>query len=201
MNPLEAALRPVASVLNRNIRSTTPARELCEKLDGSVIAVRVRNTALATWFLIHEDCLELTTECNAEPDVVISGSLLTLAAMSGESGISALRDGSLELTGDAHIADRFQRLLSFAKPDIEEELSGVIGDVTAHKLGELARGVSKWGRDARSTMGANIREYLQEESRDVPSRYEVDRFVSDVNALRDDVERLEARINRLQADS
>jgi ubiquinone biosynthesis protein UbiJ len=72
MNPLEAALRPVASVLNRNIRSTTPARELCEKLDGSVIAVRVRNTALATWFLIHEDCLELTTECDAEPDVVIS---------------------------------------------------------------------------------------------------------------------------------
>jgi hypothetical protein len=39
MNPLETALRPVASVLNRNIRSTTPARELCEKLDGSVIAV------------------------------------------------------------------------------------------------------------------------------------------------------------------
>jgi ubiquinone biosynthesis protein UbiJ len=50
-------------------------------------------------------------------------------------------------------------------------------------------------------MGANIREYLQEESRDVPSRYEVDRFVSDVNALRDDVDRLEARINRLQEDS
>jgi ubiquinone biosynthesis protein UbiJ len=201
MNPLEAALRPVASLLNRNIRATTPARELCEKLDGSVIAVRVRNTALATWFLVHEDCLELTTECDAEPDVVISGSLLTLARMSGESGVNALRDGSLELTGDAHIADRFQRLLLFAKPDIEEELSGVIGDATAHKLGELARGISQWGRDARSTMGANIREYLQEESRDAPSRYELDRFVSDVNALRDDVERLEARINRLRGDS
>jgi ubiquinone biosynthesis protein UbiJ len=201
MNPLEAALRPIASVLNRNIRSTTPARELCEKLDGSVIAVRVRNTALATWFLVHGDCLELTTACDAEPDVVISGSLLTLARMSGQSGVSALRDGSLELTGDPHIADRFQRLLSFAKPDIEEELSSVIGDATAHKLGELARGVGQWGRDARSTMGANIREYLQEESRDAPSRYEVERFVSDVNTLRDDVERLEARINRLQADN
>jgi ubiquinone biosynthesis protein UbiJ len=200
MNPLEAALRPIASVLNRNIRSTTPARELCEKLDGSVIAVRVRNTALATWFLVHGDCLELTTACDAEPDVVISGSLLTLARMSGQSGVSALRDGSLELTGDPHIADRFQRLLSFAKPDIEEELSSVIGDATAHKLGELARGVGQWGRDARSTMGANIREYLQEESRDAPSRYEVERFVSDVNTLRDDVERLEARINRLQGD-
>ena len=50
-------------------------------------------------------------------------------------------------------------------------------------------------------MGANIREYLQEESRDATSRYEVDRFATNVNTLRDDVDRLEARINRLQGDN
>ncbi len=200
MNPLEAVLRPIASVLNRNIRETTPARELCEKLDGAVIAVRVSNTSLSTWFIVHEDVLELTTDYDGEPDVIISGSLLTLARMRGEAGLAALRDGSLELTGDAHTAERFQRLLALAKPDLEEELSGVVGDVAAHRVGELVRGIGKWGRDARSTMGANIREYLQEESRDAPSRYEVDRFTRDLGTLRDDVERLEARINRLRAD-
>jgi ubiquinone biosynthesis protein UbiJ len=46
-------------------------------------------------------------------------------------------------------------------------------------------------------MGDNIREYLQEESRDVPSRYEVERFSKRVNDLRDDVDRLAARIRRL----
>ena len=200
MNPLEAALRPVANVLNKNIRSTTPARELCRKLDGTVVAVRVRNTTLATWFVVHNDCLELTTECAAEPDVVITGSLITLARMAGEAGVGALRDGSLELTGDAHLADEFQQLLEYAKPDIEEELSGVVGDAAAHRLGEIARGVSSWTRNASSTMGANIREYLQEEGRDAPSRYEVDRFAGNVNTLRDDVDRLEARIDRLQDD-
>ena len=54
-----------------------------------------------------------------------------------------------------------------------------------------------WAIDARATMGANIREYLQEERREVPSRYEFERFGNNVNALRDDVARLEARINRL----
>ncbi len=200
MNPLEAALRPVANVLNKNIRATTPARELCRKLDGTVVAVRVRSTSLATWFVVHTDCLELTTECDAEPDVVITGSLITLARMAGDAGVGALRDGSLELSGDAHLADDFQQLLEYAKPDIEEELSGVVGDVAAHRLGEIARGVSNWTRNASSTMGANIREYLQEESRDAPSRYEVDRFAGNVNTLRDDVDRLEARINRLQDD-
>ena len=200
MNPLEAVLRPIASVLNRNIRETTPARELCKKLDGAIIAVHVSNTAMSTWFIVHEDMLELTTDYDGEPDVIIGGSLVTLARMGGDPGLSALRDGTLELTGDAHTAERFQRLLSLAKPDLEEELSGLVGDVAAHRVGEVVRGIGKWGRDARETMGANIREYLQEESRDAPSRYEVDRFADDVGTLRDDVDRLEARIKRLQDD-
>ena len=200
MNPLETALAPLAGVLNRNIRTTTPARELCARLAGTVIAIRVRNTALAAWFVIGEESLELVMDCDDEPDVVISGSLLTLARMAGENGIDALRDGSLELTGDAHAAERFQRLMAYAKPDLEEELSGVVGDIAAHRIGNIARGIRDWTRDARSTMGANIREYLQEESRDLPSRYEVDRFAERVGALRDDVERLEARLDRLQGD-
>ena len=198
MNPLETALAPLAGVLNRNIRTTTPARELCAKLAGTVVAIRVRDTALAAWFVIGEESLELVMECEAEPDVVISGSLLTLARMAGESGMDALRDGSLELTGDAHAAERFQRLMAYVKPDLEEELSGVVGDIAAHRIGDIARGIRDWTRDARSTMGANIREYLQEESRDLPSRYEVDRFAERVGTLRDDVERLEARLDRLQ---
>ena len=200
MNPLEVVLRPVANILNRNIRETTPARELCDKLDGTVVAVRVRDTGLAAWFIVHDGILELATDYDGEPDVLISGSLLTLARMSGESGMQALRDGSLELAGDAHKAERFQRLLAFAKPDIEEEISGIVGDLAAHRLGEIARGLGEWGRNARTTMSDNVREYLQEESRDVPSRYEMERFTSDVGRLRDDVDRLEARINMLRSD-
>ena len=200
MNPLEIALRPIAGILNRNIQATTPARDLCRKLSGKVVAIRVRGTALATWFIVSDDELEMTTEHDAEPDVVITGSLLSLVRMASESDLDALREGSIELAGDAYVADNFQRLLTFAKPDIEEELSGVVGDVAANRLGEIARGVGNWSRDARATMGANIREYLQEESRDVPSRYEVERFADNVGRLRDDVERLEVRINRFGKD-
>jgi ubiquinone biosynthesis protein UbiJ len=200
MDALEAALRPIASLISRNLSESTPARELCLKLSGTVVAVRVRNTALAAYFIVNDEALDVVTSAAVEPDVVITGSIITLARMAGQSGEAAIRDGSLDLTGDAETARDFQQLLSFAKPDIEEELSGIVGDVTAHRLGEIARGVSRWGRDARSTMGANIREYLQEESRDAPSRYEVDKFSSNVSTLRDDVDRVEARLNRLLKD-
>jgi len=201
MDVLEAALRPVANILNRNIQESTPARELCSQLSGTVVAVRVRDTALAAYFVVSDDVLQVVADTSSEPDVIIVGSLITLARMAGASGEAAVRDGSLDLTGDAELAAQFQQLLTFAKPDIEEELSGVVGDVAAHRLGELARGLGRWGREARSTMGANIREYLQEESRDAPSRYEVERLSSSVSTLRDDVDRLEARLKRMQADN
>jgi ubiquinone biosynthesis protein UbiJ len=200
MSALEAALRPIASLLNRNISESTRARELCLKLSGTVVAVRVRNTALAAYFVVNDEALDVVTSSTDEPDVVITGSIIALATMAGQSGEAAIRDGSVDLTGDAETAAEFQQLLAFARPDVEEELSGVVGDITAHRLGEIARGVGRWGRDARSTMAANIREYLQEESRDAPSRYEVDTFSSNVSTLRDDVDRVEARLNRLLKD-
>jgi len=175
MDPLETLLRPVARILNRNIQETTPARELCVKLDNKTVAVRVKDTALAMYFEIRDEVVLLATDSEAEPDVVISGSLLTLAGMAKSSNAGALRDGSLDLTGDAYTAQAFQELLALAKPDIEEERA----------------------REARSTMGSNIREYLQEERAEVPSRYEVEKFASAVDLLRDDVARLEARFNRL----
>jgi ubiquinone biosynthesis protein UbiJ len=42
-------------------------------------------------------------------------------------------------------------------------------------------------------------EYLQEEGRDLPTRVEVDEFLEGVDRLRDDTERLEAKLARIEA--
>ena len=201
MDALDAVLRPIVRLLNRNIQESTPARELCGKLSGTVVAVRVRDTALAAYFIVGDDTVDVLATTAEEPDVIVNGSIFTLGRMAGQSGEAAIRDGTLDLSGDAALADQFRQLLVFARPDIEEELSAIVGDVAAHRMGEMARGLGRWGRAARSTTGANIREYLQEESRDVPSRYEIDKFAADVGTLRDDVDRIEARLNKLQDDS
>ena len=200
-SPLEALLRPIADVLNRNITEITPAREIASELNGTTVAIRVRDSALCAYFVFDDDVVALATEYTDDPDVVITGSLITLARMLQGSGEAAIRSGDVDLTGDAATAQRFQKLLDLAQPDIEEELSRVIGDVAAHRIAEIARGVGKWARDARSTMGGNIREYLQEESRDVPTRYEVDRFTQQVGTLRDDVERVAARLKRFESNN
>ncbi len=199
MDALETLLRPLTRLINRRIAATTPARELCGDLQGRVIAVRVRNTGLAMYVRVDAGELSLLGSYDAEPDAAITGSLLSLARLAGESGEAAVRDGSLELTGDAEVARAFQRLLEYGRPDVEEELSGLVGDVAAHEIGEFARRLGRWGEQARDTMRQNLSEYLQEESRALPTRYEVEEFHERVEALRDDAARLDARLKRLES--
>jgi len=200
MDPVQTLLRPAIAVVNRNIGETSTARELCAELADSVVAVRVSDTALAAYFTVHDDCVELSECSDKEPDVVISGSLLSLSRMMINPDPALLRDGTVELTGNVEVAQRFQMLLKVARPDLEEEASTLVGDVAAHRLGSMARGLRRWSQEARATMGSNIREYLQEESRETPSRYEADEFSDNVGSLRDDVDRAEARLNRLRGD-
>ncbi len=201
MNSLETLLRPVEMLLNRNIAASTPARELAAELLGKVVAIRLENTALAMYFTFEPDFVVLSGDSDAEPDVVIAGSLLTLARLATVPGDARFEPGTIDLTGNVEAARAFQRLLTHTRPDIEEELSGLIGDVAAHRLGLVASGMRSWANSARSTMAMNIREYLQEESRDLPTRYEVERFIREVDTLRDDVERLAARMEHLEGKS
>lgn len=200
MNQLEILLRPLAALLNRQIRAKTPARDLCAELEDRVLAVRVKDTALAMYISVGAGEIILSSECQSDPDVVISGSLLSLASLAGPKGGEVLRDGTLDLTGETSLAQQFQDLLRYGRPDLEEELSGVVGDVAARAVGDFARSVERWGKEARSTLQQDVTEYLQEESRTVPSRYETDAFRKQVELLRDEVARYEARLTRFEAE-
>ncbi len=187
-------LRPVADLLNRVVQQKTPARELVAELEGSVIAVRVRNTGLAIAMHIVDGELLLGEDVPDAPDVVVTGNPIALARLAGSAGESLVRSGEVDISGDAVLADRFRKLLRLATPDPEETLAGAIGDAPAHRLGELARAIAAWGRAGSETLAQNVAEYLTEERRVVPRHDEMRSVRTRLDTLTDDVARLEARI-------
>lgn len=197
MNSLEPLLRPVAAMINRQIGAKTPARELCGELDGRTFALRVADTTLAMYLTVDDGAVILSGAYVDDPDVVATGSAISIARLAGPAAEDLIRAGAVEIEGDAVLASQFRKLLRYGQPDLEEELSTVIGDVAAHGIGEFLRGVSGWTRSASTTMQQNIGEYLQEESHAVPGRHEADEFRADVDSLRDDVARFEARLKKL----
>jgi ubiquinone biosynthesis protein UbiJ len=119
--------------------------------------------------------------------------------MGGEqSGSDQLFSGDVEISGDTQLAQHFSHFMNTLEIDWEEQLSKLTGDVVAHEVGNLLRGFSEWGQDQLTTSRLNLQEYLTEELRLLPSRCEVEEFLADVDTLRDDLDRLDARIGLLR---
>jgi ubiquinone biosynthesis protein UbiJ len=131
-------------------------------------------------------------------DAVISGSPPALLQMFKSATPSAQTRSSVQIRGDAEIANLYRELFAAARPDLEEELSRVIGDLPARHLSQLALSVRTWARRARRTAGENIAEYLQEEGRDLVTKTEMEEFLRGVDGVRDGVDRIEARLKGLE---
>jgi ubiquinone biosynthesis accessory factor UbiJ len=191
-------LTPLESLLNRNIAASAAARSLCKRLDAKVLAVHMAGLPLSIYFRSQGESMVLDTQHEGEPNATLSGTPLSFLRLVGPSPEAAFRGGSVHIQGDAEVAQAFSELLKQARPDVEEELSRVIGDVAAHQVGNIARSALSFARRASETLHQNVAEYLQEESRDLPSRTEADEFIAGVDKLRDDADRLAARLALLE---
>jgi ubiquinone biosynthesis protein UbiJ len=192
-------LSRLEELLNRNVAESRRAQALCRQLDGRAIELEVRDTPFRLYMEARDGRIALADRRETEADARLSGTPLSLLALAGPGAEGRLRSGTVRIEGDAEIAQRFRELLEQARPDVEEELSRVIGDVAAHRVANFARGILDLGRRATDSLATSAAEYLQEEGRDLPVRIEVDEFLKDVDRLRDDTERLEARIARVEA--
>ncbi|HUG02814.1 MAG TPA: SCP2 sterol-binding domain-containing protein [Steroidobacteraceae bacterium] len=187
-------LRPFASVLNRNIAASARARGLLAQVAGRSIEFRITSTPVRLRVVAGALGISIEAGGDMPPDATIEGSPLMFARLATGDAMQSLRAGGAQISGDAEIAQVFQKLFAAARPDFEEELSRVTGDVAAHEIAGFARGALAFGRRARDTFAANMAEYLTEESRDLPTRIEVDEFLADVDRLREATGRLEARL-------
>ncbi|HEY4367999.1 MAG TPA: SCP2 sterol-binding domain-containing protein [Steroidobacteraceae bacterium] len=186
-------LAPLESILNRNIAASATARRLCKQLEGKVLNVQLSGLPVSISFRSDGERMRLDTKPGT-PNAKLSGSPFSFLRLAGPKPEMALRSGAVHIEGDAEVAQTFSELLKHARPDFEEELSRVVGDVAAHQIGNVARTALAFGRRASNTFAQNVAEYLQEEGRDLPTRTEADEFVAGVDKLREDVDRLEAKL-------
>jgi ubiquinone biosynthesis protein UbiJ len=203
--PATAAwLASAEALLNRCIDSSAQAGALARRLQGTSLQIDVEGVTRIR-AVAHRGRLALLTgaEGSAEADATISGSppalLQLLRAGTNPEPRSAAGGRPAQIRGNAEIANQYRELFMLARPDPEEELSRWIGDIPARRLSEIARHTLEWARRARRNAGENIAEYLQEESRDLVNRTELEEFLRGVDELRETFDRIEARLGRLEA--
>jgi ubiquinone biosynthesis protein UbiJ len=198
-NPLQLLLEPVAAAFNRNVAQSGRAAQLAAQLEGRVLALRLEGTPVTLYFKVADGRIALETSHDGPTDASLAGTPFGLLSLVGPAAADRMRSAGIRIEGDAEVAQRFQGLLQQAQPDLEEELSRVVGDVAAHQVANFARGFFDWGRKAADSLAVNVAEYLQEEGRDVPTRVELEEFLESVDHLREAADRLEARLTRLES--
>jgi ubiquinone biosynthesis accessory factor UbiJ len=190
-------LRPFESLVNRNLSASTPARALLTELAGRSFAIQVETPLGGRLVRLRLAAaaggLAITT--GDEPaDASVTGSPLGLAALLAGRGDGRFTAAGVAIAGDAEVAGAFEKLLRYARPEFEEELARLVGDVPAHYAARAAKGAVDWGRRALDSLARNVGEYLTEEGRDVVSHAELESFHAGVDRIREDVDRAEARL-------
>lgn len=188
--------RPLEAILNRGVRVSTDAAKRCRALEGSSFRLEIEGLDVGVTLVSRGDRLELSER--AEADAKLTGRPLSLARLAATGDEDVLRSKAVRVSGDPLVAQDFRELIRIAAPDFEEELSRLVGDLAARRLANVARDLAGWGLDAADRLSRDVAEYLQEESRNLPARVEVEAFLDRVDATAEAFERLEARVARLE---
>lgn len=198
MNAPYLLTAPIEQAINAWLALDPYSGQHLQGLGSGVVELELQGPNLKLYLFAEQERLRVSGYCDEAPSAVIRATPLALARLAlGEDKEAALFGRGVTLLGDTGLATRMQQLLADADIDWEEHLSHVVGDITAHQLGRLGRGLLDWGRNTLTTARINGDEYLHEELRATPLRREVDDFMAGVDQFRAGVERAAQRVQRL----
>jgi len=185
--------------LNRYLDCDPENAQQLASIDEKVISIIIRELARTITVQVVDMRLQEITEEDVEADVSIDVSMKTLPEFFlGLDQSQLMQSGAIEIQGDAHIASVLQNTFRAIELDWEEILSKYVGDTVAHQVGLGVKKFSEFFTEKRETVRLDVRDYLQDNVQVVPTKEEVDDFISEVDKVRAHMDRLEARVNRLK---
>ena len=195
-----AVVEALDSAFNRYLQLDPEAVTRMAVLQDHCIALEFRGLDFTLYVVPQADRIRLQQHTDREPDTVLSGTPLGMASLGlGGHTERTLFSGEVTISGDVETGQTFKDILDSLDIDWEEQLSHLTGDIVAHQVGNAARQASRFLAHARRTLEQDTGEYLQEELRVVPSRIEIENFMTGVSRLVMDADRLAARVRRLQS--
>lgn len=154
-------------------------------LDAGVAGVKLKVAA--------DGMVQAATDEPANVTVRVKLSDLPLIVQHREHAFSYV-----QIEGDADFANTISQLSESLRWEAEEDLSKLIGDVAAVRVVGGIRAVLDTAKTTQRKLAENVAEYFLDENPLLVRQQAVADFSNDVSKLRDDVERLSKRIEKLK---
>jgi ubiquinone biosynthesis protein UbiJ len=190
-------MKLIQSALNRYL-------SLDPESSGRVNALRGKKVLIECFFQdkkaevfslkFSEKEIEVTRHPEETPDIIIKGTPISLLRMSLSKDKKKFFSDDVTIEGDLESGQQVIDLFDQLEIDWEEYLSKCVGDVPAHHVGNVVRDMKKFSKKFRDIMLRNVNEYVHEETEWFPTKEALQDFFAEIDKLRMDVDRLEARV-------
>ena len=169
------------------------------QLENKTIAVVLSDLDIKIQVRYQNDNFRVFSQSEQPADVTLTATSWDFiqTALEQKTSDSPTINSAIHFEGQVAVGQIFAQCLQATRIDWEEILAQPLGDIAARRLSNLIRDFDDWFTETRHASRHNLREYLQEEARLLPTRIEVENFYSSLSELRRDTERLQARIDKL----
>lgn len=193
------AVARVENLINRTLSLDPAAATKLSELDGCRFALSLEEPSIELMIGIQAQRLQLLTGSEEKATTRLKGSWSAFAAIAtADDPGAALINGDVTLTGDTQALLTLRKILAELDLDWERPLADAFGDVVGHQIGRGLRRGQAWAKSSGRNLNRQLEEFLREESQLMPHPVESRHFFDEIDRLRSDAERLEARIRRLQ---
>lgn len=204
----------VEKIIGAALSMDPVAQRRLEILNGKVISIHTHSPALEVLLLINSNGINLFSQephadthidSKAEHAIPFDASIegpsteliKQLIKSQNSSYLLSDTDNKLTISGDTLLVQECRAIFRELDIDWEKTLADVIGDIAAHQIGRQTRGMIRWAKKSVATLKQDSKEYLQYETKAFVSEFEYTDFVSEIRQLKQTVDKLEIRINKL----
>jgi ubiquinone biosynthesis protein UbiJ len=189
-----SSLKKIVQALNYLLAQESWASDLLRKHIGKTVRLVLPITEV-TLMIDENGRFSLVQNPLAEANVTLTiGSDVLNAFVAGGKDTAAQH---VKVSGDVDLAHTMSKLVGQLRWEFEEDLSKLVGDAMAHRIVQVAKKANTYGQAAVKDIGGSVFEYLVHEQPTLVQRDELINYKNNLRQLRDDVERIEKRIERL----
>jgi ubiquinone biosynthesis protein UbiJ len=193
---MTSVLSPFERLLNKAITSDPETHDRLALFEDRSIAIVVTDLKQHILVTIHNSAFHLALTQSDEASLTIKAPLFSLIKLTQNP--DSLFSTDITINGDVQFAKQLQDLLDGFDFDWEAQIARVTGDTLAYPIAHGLKQFSAWASSRHQTFQINMAEYLTEEVRMLPVQFQVDDYINNIDKLRADSDRMEARVKRLE---
>lgn len=192
-------LEYLSKAINAYLDLDPDSKQRINALQGKIIAVEFLPLHFSFLCEFDENQIIVKSDSSGSTNAKISGTPLQMfgVMMTKENRQRFFAD-DLTIEGDAEFAQQVIELFDRLHIDWEEYLSHFMGDIPAYHVSNTLKKFTSWLDGAKESWFGNINEYIHEESQWLPAREALEDFFIEIDTLRMDLDRAEAKIKHIQ---